>query len=233
MLIVFSVSSSTFLQGILWRLNKFDRLKDLPGLEDYEPRHDPTVTPVRTSPAIDNVSVAELPAPAARLSGDNYYTCSDYHTIYVSGKLTPSEVAEALLSLIRRDVEPAGKHSIAFIDSKADIVRRAAEASTERYKQGKPLSCMDGVPVAVKDDPEIAGYKRSNGSKLDLTNSANETAWCVKLLEEAGAIVIGKTNMHEMGLGEFVTRMASCAFLGMSPRASFSCFIISFQKETR
>lgn len=145
-----------------------------------------------------------LPAPRTRPSsnsGRGYYTSADYYSLYKSGKLTPIDVANTLLPFIRRDTSPAGPHAIAFLDSKVDLVRRAAEASTARYASGKPLSCLDGVPIAVKDEVEVKGYRRTLGSMMDFTNPANETAWCVRMLEEAGAIVIGKTSMHEMGLG--------------------------------
>ena len=188
------------MQSILWKLNKFDKLKELGELDAYESRHDPTVTPIDASAVAQNVSVVD--SPLQRTNDKSHYTCADYHVAYKSGKLTPSEVADALLPLIRRDARPAGKHSIAFLDSKVELVRKAAGASTERYKQGNPLGIMDGVPIAVKDELELANYKRMNGSKLDLTNPVNETAWCVKMLEEAGAVVVGKTNMHEMGMGE-------------------------------
>jgi hypothetical protein len=188
-------------QGILWKLNKFDKLKELPGLDDYEARHDPTVTPLAKSSTAENIPLTELPTPRPRPNGNGYYTSADYHALYKSRQLTPTDVAEAILPLIRRDISPAGPHSVAFLDSKVGLVRRAAEASTARYASGRPLSCLDGVPVAVKDEIEVADYKRMLGSKVDFTNPANETAWCIKMLEEAGAIVVGKTNMHEMGLG--------------------------------
>jgi hypothetical protein len=200
----YSISSSTRVQSILWKLNKFDKLKALPCLDDYEARHDPTVAPIATSSASDNALLAELPTPRSRHSSNSshgFYTSADYYSLYISGKLTPIDVANTILPLIRRDSSPAGSHSIAFLDSKVNLIRRAAEASTARYASGKPLSCLDGVPIAVKDEAEMEGYKRTLGSMMDFTNPANETAWCVKMLEEAGAVVVGKTNMHEMGLG--------------------------------
>jgi Asp-tRNA(Asn)/Glu-tRNA(Gln) amidotransferase A subunit family amidase len=120
-------------------------------------------------------------------------------SLYKSGKLTPTDVAEALIPLISKD--PAGEHSLAFLESKAELVRGAAKVSTKRYQEGKSLGPLDGVPVAVKDEVDLKGYKRTLASDLDFTNKDDETAWCVKLWEEAGAIVIGKTNMHEIGLG--------------------------------
>jgi Asp-tRNA(Asn)/Glu-tRNA(Gln) amidotransferase A subunit family amidase len=113
----------------------------------------------------------------------------------MSGKLTPTAVIEALLPLI----SPSGKHAVAFLESKAEIVRAAAAASTERYALGKSLSMLDGVPLAVKDEADLQGYARTLGSKVDFTNKENKTAWCVRMWEEAGGVVLGKTNMHEVG----------------------------------
>lgn len=151
------------------------------------------------SPPAEEVSIHNLPAPKPRLNPNQQYTSADYISFYKSGQLTPSDVVEALIPLISRDLK--GEHSLAFLECRPEIVREAAKASTKRYAAGEPLGPLDGVPVAVKDEADLKGYKRSLGSKLDFTNPENETAWCVKQWEEAGAIVIGKTNMHEIGLG--------------------------------
>lgn len=140
--------------------------------------------------------------PVKRRNGHgSYYTSADYHALYLSQELTPTAVVEALLPLIRRDIIPPGDHSSAFIDSKIDIIRAAAAASTERYKNGNPLSPLDGVPVAVKDELDIRGYKTTLGTKMDFTGTEDQTSWCVEKWEEAGAVMVGKTNMHELGLG--------------------------------
>lgn len=140
-----------------------------------------------------------------RRKGNNgYYTSADYHALYLSGELTPTAVIETLLPLIRRDVQPAGKHATAFLESQADAIRLAAEASTERYNKGKPIGPLDGVPVAVKDEVHITGYKRTLGTKLDFKHGTDATSWCVKQWLDAGAIVVGKTTMHELGLGEYL-----------------------------
>lgn len=105
--------------------------------------------------------------------------------------------------MIQRDTKPPGKSAIGFLESKIDIVRAAAAASTKRYRDGKPLGPLDGVPVAVKDEVHLKGYKRTLGSKLDFSHGFDETSWCVEKWEEAGAVVIGKTTMHEIGIGEY------------------------------
>ncbi|KAJ5491314.1 hypothetical protein N7539_002881 [Penicillium diatomitis] len=187
-------------QSYFWRNAGFDVIRKIPELNQYSGRYDPTVIPVE-----DNVPVErELQPPSCRKRAhrDQHYTSADYHALYLSGELTPLAVVECLLPLVRRDVSPAGKHSTAFLESKVDVIRAAAEASTERYKMGKPLGPLDGVPIAVKDEVHVAGYKRTLGTKLDFKHGSDGTSWCVQQWQDAGAIIIGKTTMHELGLGQ-------------------------------
>ena len=128
-----------------------------------------------------------------------FYSTLDYHEAYKSGALTPLAVIEALLPLIRRDVNDATKHSTAFLASKVKLVRKAAEESTQRWKSGTWLSPLDGVPMAVKDEEDLTGYTKCLGSKLDFTSKDDATSHCVQLWLDAGAICLGKTTMHELG----------------------------------
>ena len=105
--------------------------------------------------------------------------------------------------MIRRDVEKRSPHSTAFVDTKVELVRSAAEASTRRWKEGKPLGVLDGVPFAVKDEMDFEGYKRYIGTSRDYTKGKETTSsWCAKKIEEEGGICMGKLSMHELGLGE-------------------------------
>ena len=180
-------------------MNKFDKLKEIEELQEYDARHDPTVTPV-TDASAEALTVKDLPQPARRKRPLDYYTCADYHELYKSGKLTPTDVAEYLIPLIQRDSKQPGKYSVAFLQVRDDLILEAARASTERYKAGTPLSVLDGVPVAVKDEVDLSGYHTTKGSKLDFTDKGNRTVWAVAKWIEAGALIVGKTNMHEMGL---------------------------------
>ena len=131
-----------------------------------------------------------------------FYTVADYHDAYKSGRSTPSDVVELLLPLIRRDVANRSSYSTAFIDTQVDAVRRAAEASTKRWKEGKPLGMLDGVPFGAKDDLDVKGYKRYIGTTKDYTGGKEvETSWCVAKVEEVGGIMVGKLSMHELGMG--------------------------------
>lgn len=143
-------------------------------------------------------------------NGFRYYSASDYHRSYSSGSVTPLQVADALLSLIRPGPgQPAG-YEDAWADShgRHQLALDAARASTERYAAGQPLGLLDGVPIGVKDDVEVRGYVNHWGLRYDASLSCfkeqPESAWPVKTLQEAGAVVIGKNRMHEMGSGKLL-----------------------------
>jgi Asp-tRNA(Asn)/Glu-tRNA(Gln) amidotransferase A subunit family amidase len=176
-------------------------LRGVKALEGVNPRYDPTVIPKSQNEVVstgmpDNLALAER-GPASDVNG-RFWSVADYHEAYKSGKLTPLQVAEALLPLIRRDVPNKADHSTAFMNIKADEVIKAAEASTQRWKEGKPLGLLDGVPCAVKDEFDIKGHERHVGSKR--TFETLGTSWCAQKCMDAGAIVVGKTTMHELGL---------------------------------
>lgn len=195
MLNSFRIHNVGFIQSHFWRNAGFGIIRKIPHLHQYPGRYDPTVIPVENVPG-------DVPTPTVerRKDSSGYYTSADYHALYSSGDLTPTAVIETMLPLIQRDAKSPGKHATAFLESQAEIIREAAAASTERFKKGQPLGPLDGVPVAIKDEVHITGYKRTLGSKLDFKAGSDATSWCVKQWQDAGAIVIGKTTMHELGL---------------------------------
>ena len=200
-----SLASLGFVQQFFWTSAGFNTLRTLKPLEDYDPRYNPAVVPIEDNAArpSDVPPAHTFSRPYGKDLPTRFSSVSDYHELYRSGKLTPTAVVEALLPLIRRDISPPGKHSIAFIDSKVDLIVAAAEASTQRYKNGTPLGVLDGVPVAVKDEMDVDGYKKCLGSAKDFTLAQGGTSWAVKMWQDAGAVMMGKTNMHELGLGGF------------------------------
>lgn len=112
-------------------------------------------------------------------------------------------VAESLLPLICRDVTSASPHSIAFVDNKVELVLQAAKASTQRYKEGRSLGLLDGIPAGVKDECDVAGYRTFFGRKRDdeLFAIKAESSWPVQKWQQAGVVIMGKLNMHEIGAG--------------------------------
>ena len=81
-----------------------------------------------------------------------------------------------------------------------DIMRQA-EASAERIRNGQALSVFDGVPVAIKDELDMVPYPTTVGTAFLGTAPAREDATPVARMRAAGALLIGKANMHEIGIG--------------------------------
>ena len=53
----------------------------------------------------------------------------------------------------------------------------------------------------IKDEVDLEGHPKRLGTTQDFSDPKDATIWCIRKWEEAGAIVIGKLNMHEFGLG--------------------------------
>lgn len=127
-----------------------------------------------------------------------FYSAADYHELYKSGQLTPLQVAKALLPLTTE-----GKYKAAWAATNEDVVLAAAKAATERYANGKPLGVLDGVPIGAKEDINAEGYITYVGLAKDPTNPffkpAEKTIWPLAQLQAAGAVLLGKLAMHELG----------------------------------
>ena len=191
----FRISSSNYLAGTLYGNAGFHHLKDTPELELYEPRYNPTVVPIAkdSSPSHEHTNASPDPPQNSPTRHTSAYT---YHELYKAGTVTPTAVATTILNLISEN----RSHGNAFLDIKKDLILSAAAESTARYKAGRPLGPLDGVPVTVKDEVDLAEHKKTIGSTKDFTDPRNVTSWCAAQWAEAGAVVVGKSNMHEIGL---------------------------------
>jgi Asp-tRNA(Asn)/Glu-tRNA(Gln) amidotransferase A subunit family amidase len=86
-----------------------------------------------------------------------------------------------------------------FIARKPDEVLAAAEASAKRLREGKPLSVLDGVPVALKDEVDLAGFVTTLGTRFRKTVATKDSTVAARL-KAAGAVILGKLNMNEIGI---------------------------------
>jgi len=115
------------------------------------------------------------------------------------GSLTASAVLDHYLKRIEH-LNPA-LNAIIHID--ADGARQAALGADARFAAGRPLSLLDGIPVAIKDNMLVAGMPCVWGTKLFASRMAERDELPVRLLREAGAVIIGKTNVPEFTLRGF------------------------------
>lgn len=124
----------------------------------------------------------------------------ELHNAYLINIFTPSHMAEALIEAVAESESTFPMRL--FISHNPDAIRAAAAESTARYAAGKPLSPLDGVPFGVKDLLDFEGYPTTAGTAyLGQTRQVNGTFTGVVALLEAGAIMAGKQNLHEIGLG--------------------------------
>ena len=126
-------------------------------------------------------------------------TIRDYSKAYHDGKTTPEDVAKRALEAIKK--ADAGELKLRpFIAVNEGDVIQQARASAERWKDKKPLSVLDGVPVAVKDEVDMVPYPTTVGTKFFGKAPAKQDATAVARLRAAGALLLGKANMHEIGI---------------------------------
>ncbi len=85
----------------------------------------------------------------------------------------------------------------AFVSLNLDAARTAADRSTNRWRAGKPLSPIDGMPIGVKDIIETIDMPTENGSPLFAGFRGNRDGASVAALREAGAVIVGKTVTTE------------------------------------
>ncbi|KAF2006533.1 amidase signature enzyme [Amniculicola lignicola CBS 123094] len=193
------ISSVDALSRYLWSNAGFTILRNITELHNYQPRADPSVIPAARAPSSNPTAHPTLTSRAPPLHGTSskFPSIVDYYRAYTSASITPLDVVGALLPLVRRDLPEPTEHSIAFLQTRVGSVIAAAEASAARWKSGAPLGLLDGVPIAVKDELDVDGYEKKLGSNRIFKTDG--TSWCVQKLIDGGAIVFGKSTMHELG----------------------------------
>jgi Asp-tRNA(Asn)/Glu-tRNA(Gln) amidotransferase A subunit family amidase len=109
-----------------------------------------------------------------------------------------SSVALVSAVLARAKARPELNAFITLDETGAIEAARAYDAAPKRGGHCKPLG---GVPIAIKDNIEVAGLPASAGTPALQGYVPGEDAPVVAKLREAGAVIIGKTNMHELAFG--------------------------------
>jgi len=131
------------------------------------------------------------------VSGVTDLSALELRDAIAAGDVSAVQATEAYLDAISSS-EPQVQ---AFNEVFAERAVEQAMAIDARRSRGEPLGALGGVPVAVKDNMCTTYGRTTCSSKILAGFKAPYTATAVRKLEDAGAVIIGKTNMDEFAMG--------------------------------
>lgn len=115
---------------------------------------------------------------------------------YAGGKFSPRDALAAILTRF----ETVNPKINAIVTLDAEGARRAADLSTERWRNSTPLGAFDGVPLTVKDNIPVRGMRATWGSRIYADWVPDKDELPIAKLREGGAVFLGKTNCPEFTL---------------------------------
>ena len=127
----------------------------------------------------------------------NLETISEMAPRVRRGEISPLELTRQCLGRIE-ELNPALNAFITVTAESALVEARAAESEIGRGEWRGPLH---GIPVALKDIIDTAGVRTTSGSELNKDRVPTEDAEVVRRLRRAGAVIVGKNNLHEFAYG--------------------------------
>ncbi|WP_159948645.1 amidase [Rhizobium sp. 18065] len=111
--------------------------------------------------------------------------------------LSPVAFVEGCFARIERSNDACKAMIFVGRDEAIDDARRM---ETE-LRSGRSRGPLHGIPIAIKDVIDVKGWPTTSGSRLFQDHVAADDAACVKNLRAAGAVIVGKTNLHELTAG--------------------------------
>ncbi|MBN1429701.1 MAG: amidase [Anaerolineae bacterium] len=124
-------------------------------------------------------------------------TISEAMTLIAGGQISPLELVEAYLARIDR----LNSSLNAFLCVMRESAIEEAGYASDAVRRGENWGPLHGIPIAIKDIIDVAGERTTAGSDFLRDNCAQEDADIVRRLRAAGAIIIGKTHLHEFAIG--------------------------------
>lgn len=134
--------------------------------------------------------------PRARAGGNfdpDFGTAVDAARAIRSGVISSRELTAHVFERIRK----YNSRINAFVTLVEDLAAARARAADEALAQGKIWGPLHGLPILMKDDKDTAGIRSTCGSKMYANRVPKENAPAVQKLLDAGAIIVGKTNVPE------------------------------------
>ncbi|MBL8268560.1 amidase [Steroidobacter sp.] len=116
-----------------------------------------------------------------------------------AGKVSARGLVEAYIARIEA-YDRAGPKLNSIVALNPRAIEEAEALDRERAQRG-PRGPLHGIPILVKDNFDVAGMVTGGGSIALATNRASQDAFQVERLRAAGAVILGKTTMHELAAG--------------------------------
>jgi len=126
-----------------------------------------------------------------------YSTITELSDLIKQQRSSPVEIVDHCLQRI----EELNPKLNAFITILAEDARNQARLTEAEIREGKWRGPLHGIPIAIKDFYDTAGVKTTAAAEQFKDRRPAHDAVSVSKLKEAGAIIIGKTNMHQLGMG--------------------------------
>ena len=124
-------------------------------------------------------------------------TIHEAHELLITKKLSSVELTQAILQRIQ-DVDPKVKSYVTVTD---DLALEQARQADERIAQGENVTPLTGIPFSMKDCISTRGVRTTCSSKILENYVPQYNATVTNRLAQAGAVLVGKTNMDEFGMG--------------------------------
>ena len=126
-----------------------------------------------------------------------YLRLDELGRAYLTGGLSPVEVTEVMLARIER----LNPRINAFLKVTADEARKQARSAETEIRAGEWRGPLHGVPVSVKDLFFTRGVETTGGSPIYRGFVPDFDSTVVARLKAAGAVLLGKTHLHELAYG--------------------------------
>jgi aspartyl-tRNA(Asn)/glutamyl-tRNA(Gln) amidotransferase subunit A len=124
-------------------------------------------------------------------------TGHELHALLTDKKISSVELTEAIFERIGKTEDKVK----AFVTLTKEEALKQARAADERIKSGKNVTSLTGIPVAVKDNMCTRGTLTTCSSRILADYLPPYDATVVTKIKEAGAVIIGKTNLDEFAMG--------------------------------
>ena len=133
-----------------------------------------------------------------------FLTATELSGLIASREVSPVEAAEAYLDRI----DDLDFQFNSYLTITREEALRAAREAEQEIMQGNLRGPMHGVPIAVKDQMWTKGIRTTGGSRILADFVPDEDATVIAKLKEAGAVLLGKTNLSEFAITPFSHRFS-------------------------